>query len=43
MVKDPRLKAVINVSGKLYPYTEKNGASIARAITAYKENCKKRK
>ncbi len=43
MVKGPRLKAVINISGKMYPYTEKTGANIARAITAYKENCKKRK
>lgn len=43
MVRDPRLKAAVRATGKVYPYIETGGANIARAVATYKETCKTRK
>lgn len=42
VVKDPRLKFVVKASKTAYPYIEKGGANLARGITAYRENCRKK-
>ncbi len=42
LVKEPRLKLVIEGCKKAYPYVGTGGANVARAIVTYDEMCRKK-